>query len=353
MNAARLALTALLAVPLCLTGSAAQGFEFGVSGQLNRVLMWADDGENSAHIHADNVNSQTRLRAVAAQELSPGLKMGAIWESGYTVNPSSRVSMNDENVSATVNKRHANLYLESIWGRISLGRGDGAANGGMESDLSGTTVISYSSITDMGGNFAFRQGAAYGPRISATIGNLDFESRYQRLRYDTPRFGPVMLAASQGEKDGHTVSELAASLVSESSSGKVAAALGWSRERKGGLSGNEGTAGGSVSWLAPGGFNLTLALGRSTEADAAKPARAFAYGKLGYLRGRHALSLDVAQGRDFLLEGDRSGMVGMGYVYAPASWVEWYAGVKRHAFDRAGNNFHPIIFGMTGIRLRF
>lgn len=344
---------ALLAVVLCLAAGTAHGFEFQVSGQLNRLLMWADDGENSTFIHADNVNSQTRLRVMASHDFASGLKAGVNWESGYTVNPSSRISMSDENVPATVNRRHADIYFSNDWGRFSLGRGDGAANGGMESDLSGTTVISYSSITDLGGNFVFRDGAAFGPAISSTINNLDFESRYQRLRYDTPRFGPLMLMASEGKKDGHRVSELAAWIASESSRGKIAAVLGWSRERKGGSVGNEDTAGGSISWLSPGGLNLTLALGSSAEDDAAKPRRIFAYGKLGYLYGKHAISLDYAQGRDFMLAGDRSDMVGLGYVHIATKWMELYAGIKRHGLDRAGSDFHAITFVTAGTRLRF
>ena len=151
----------------CLIGGTVQAQEFKVSGQLNRLLMRVDDGTRSRGIHADNVNSQTRLRITAAHDIAPWLKVGANWENGYTENPSSLVDMNNASVDATVNKRHADIYFLGEWGKLSVGRGDGAANGGMECDLSGTTVISYSGITDIGGGFAFRGGAAVGPTIAA------------------------------------------------------------------------------------------------------------------------------------------------------------------------------------------
>ncbi|MBE0547143.1 MAG: hypothetical protein IH627_05660 [Rubrivivax sp.] len=67
--------------------------------------------------------------------------------------------------------------INSPRGKVSLGQGDGAADGGMEVDLSGTTVITYSGITDIGGGFAFRQGAALGPTIGSTTSNLALPSQ--------------------------------------------------------------------------------------------------------------------------------------------------------------------------------
>lgn len=161
------------------------------------------------------MNSQTRLRLAASHDLAPGLKAGANWESGYTVNPSSRVSIDDENVPATVNKRHADVYLAGEWGRIALGRGS------------------------------------------------------------------------------------------------------------------------------------------SAEDNPAKPRRTFAYGKLGYLHGKHAISLDYAQGRDYMLDGDRSSMVGVGYVHTAATWLELYAGIKSHGLERVGRDFHAITLITAGTRLKF
>lgn len=344
---------ALAGLALCALATSSQAFEYKLSGHVNRLLTQVDDGTQSRLFHADNVNSQTRFRFTGSQSFGPGLSAGINWEVGYTSNPSSGISMTKRSVDATFNERHAELYVLSPWGQLSLGQGDGAANGGMEVDLSGTTVITYSGITYIGGKFAFRQGSDFGPTIDATIGNLDFESRYDRLRYDSPKFGPVALAASFGTKGANDVYELAARVRTGLAGGQLAAALGWSREQKAGLAGNEDTVGGSVSWRAANGLNLTLAVGRSDDDNPAQPKKKFAYGKLGYITGKHAVALDYGRGEDFALAGDDADMVGIGYVYAAQSWLDLYAGAKRHALDRPGVNYDDISFVTGGMRLKF
>lgn len=47
---------------------------------------------------------------------------------------------------------------------------------------------------------ACRQRAAFGPKINSTTGYVDFEGGCDRTRYDTPKFGPVMLSASFGKR---------------------------------------------------------------------------------------------------------------------------------------------------------
>jgi predicted porin len=227
----------VLGAAACLIAVAtppARAFEYKLSGHVNRLLMQVDDGTQSRLFHADNVNSQTRLRFTGTHDVGPGLRAGISWEVGYTSNPSSSIGMATRSVDATFNERHAEVFLGGPWGKASFGQGDGAANGGMEVDLSGTTVINYSGITDIGAGFAFRDGATLGPTIGATIGNLDFESRYDRIRYDMPAWGPLRAAFSFGTKGNNEVHEAAVSLASPLAGGKVAGTLGFSRERRGG-----------------------------------------------------------------------------------------------------------------------
>lgn len=350
---AALSRAAVAALALGTAAALSQAFDYKLSGHVNRLLMQADDGTESRLFNADNANSQTRLRFTGTQEFAPGLVAGINWEVGYSSNPSSSISFANPSVSGEFNERHAEVYVTSPWGKVSLGQGDGAANGGMEVDLSGTSVIQYSGITDIGGGFAFRQGAVVGPTIGSTTGNLDFESRYDRVRYDTPRLGPVVLSGSYGTKGSNDVYELAAQLGTQVAGGKLAAVLGWSREKHDGATGNEDTAGGSISWLAPNGFNLTLALGTSESDNPASVRKDFAYGKLGYITGKHAVSVDFGRGDDFALAGDQSRNYGVAYVYAAQTWMDFYAGAKRHELDRAGSQFGEVTFITTGVRLKF
>lgn len=350
---AALSRLAFAALALGTTAAWSQSFEYKISGHVNRLLMQVDDGTQSRLFNADNSNSQTRFRFTGSKEFSPGLVAGVNWEVGYSSNPSSGISFANPSVSGDFNERHAEVYVTSPWGKVSLGQGDGAANGGMEVDLSGTTVMQYSGITDIGGGFAFRQGATVGPTIASTTGNLDFESRYDRLRYDAPKLGPVVLSGSYGTKGSNDVYELAARLDTTVAGGKLAAALGWSREKQGGATGDDDTTGGSISWLAPNGFNLTLALGSNENDNPASARKDFAYAKVGYITGKHAVSVDFGRGDDFAAAGDQSKNYGVAYVYAAQKWLDLYAGAKQHKLDRAASNFDEVSFVTTGVRLKF
>lgn len=345
---------ATLAVAAAGAAVDAQAFEYTVSGQVNRLLTSVDDGMQSRLFQADNVNSQTRLRLAGAHQFAPGLTAGINWEVGYTSNPSSGISMSVRSVDATFNERHAEAYLLTDYGKVSFGQGDGAANGGLEVDLSGTSVISYSSVTDIGGKFAFRNGASFGPTIESTIANLDFESRYDRLRYDSPKFGPLSVSISYGNKGTSDVYEAASWFGTVFGGGhRISAALGFSREQKGGTAGNEDTAGGSASLLVSNGLNLTIGAASSRDDSPAALRKKFGYAKVGYTSGRHSVSVDYGRGEDFALDGDRSESNGLGYVYAPEKWLDLYAGIKQHKLDRESARFDTVSFAMAGMRLKF
>jgi predicted porin len=344
---------ASVAAVLWAAAGPAAALEAKISGHVNRLLMGVDDGTESKLFNADNINSQTRFRFTGTEELWTGLKAGILWEVGFTSNPSNALSFTNRSAAATLNERHVDAFLVGNWGKLSLGQGDGAANGGMEVDLSGTSVINYSSQTDIGAAFNFRNGATLGPTIGSTIDNLDFESRYDRLRYDTPMFGPVYVAVSFGTKGNADVTEVTGWYSSALGGGKLAAALGWSRREAGGATGDEDTFGGSISWLAGNGFNVTLAYANRENDNALDPKKKYAYAKLGYKAGLHAVSVDYGRGRDFGVSGRDSDVFGIGYVYTPKSWIELYAGAKQHSLDQPGVGFDDVSFLMVGTRIKF
>ncbi|MDP1690687.1 MAG: porin [Burkholderiaceae bacterium] len=111
--------------------------------------------------------------------------------------------------------------------------------------------------------------------------------------------------------------------------------------------------GGSVSWLASNGLNLTVATSRNEDDNPAAVRKTSAYGKIGYITGKHAVALDFDRGKDFDLAGDESGYVGVGYVYTAAKWLDLYAGAKQHKLDRPGADFDNITFVTGGGRLKF
>ncbi len=81
------------------------------------------------------------------------------------------------------------------WGK----GGDGAANGNIERDLSGTNVVSFANPALIGGALSFiDRGAGDEVALKSAMSDQDFESRYDRLRYDAPSLGPVNLSVTKG-----------------------------------------------------------------------------------------------------------------------------------------------------------
>jgi predicted porin len=333
----------------------AQGIEVKLSGQVNRGVMFVDDGQQSEAFHVDNDNSSTRFRFQGTGEISPGLKAGLVFETEYQSSPSNLVTFADRDAAApTLDERYMEVFLDGRLGKLSMGQGDGAANGGVEVDLSGTSVAHYADVSATGGAFAFRTAAGgAGPTMGAVLSQQDFESRYDRLRYDTPVFGGARLALSTGAKNSSDVQEAALWYSADfARAGKLAAALGWSQEDAtlpGGI--DDETIGGSVSWLAPGGLNVTF--GHTQRDVAATREGKFNYVKVGYKTGKHAVSADYAMGDDQSAAGDEAKSMSVAYVYTPITWAELFGMAKKAQLDQPGVSYEDITVFMVGTRLKF
>jgi predicted porin len=355
------AVAAALAAPTAVYAQA-QGLEVRLSGQVNRALMNVDDGQKSNSFFVDNAISGTRFRISATAPMTPGIRAGAVFEAELLSNPSSDVSFDEADIAdPTLAERHADIFFEGGFGKVSLGQGDGAANGGMEVDLSGTSVAHWSGTHSLGGGFEFKTGAGVGTGVTVgdTLTNQDFESRYDRIRYDSPKFGGFSVAASWGTKDnGRDVREAALWYSGDLGAlGRVAGALGWSNQQAnvatpGAI--EDEVIGGSISWLHGSGLNVTLSYSeRDLGAVGAERDGTFMYAKVGYKFGQHAVAIDWGNGEDMAATGVESDMIGIGYVWNPVRWAEIYAAAKRHSLDLAGVDADDINVVMIGTRIRF
>ncbi|MBI3898673.1 MAG: porin [Gammaproteobacteria bacterium] len=347
-------LTATIGAALYAVGPTASALEAKVSGQVNRAIMWADDGVTPKTHHVDNAMSGTRFRFTGSDDLSTDLKAGVTLEFEYLSNSSSSVTQSSKTTDSGLKERVLEAYFSGGFGRIGLGQGAGAADGGTEVDLSGTNVVQSAAVADIGGSITFMTSTGTtGPKITDAINQQDFESRYDRLRYDSPAFGLLKFAVSTGTKTD-TINEAAITFNSNlGGSGTLAAAIGYSKEDTNVAGTPETTKGGSLSWLASFGLNVTLAVS-NVQNDATPTAKDadFRYLKIGYKSGDHAVALDYGKGEDFTA-GDTSEMVGVGYVYTAAKFAELYAGAKVHRLDRPGTEFEDITIVTAGTRLKF
>jgi hypothetical protein len=351
-------------VPEKTVTSGKKGIKLAVSGQVNRGVLFVDDGAKTHAIHVDNDNSSTRIRFVAEGRLNEEFKVGAHVEVQFESNSSGVVNQFNERGVGPNNftERKLEVYLDSkTFGRLWIGQGDTASNGVSERDLSGTSVAGYSAVHDLAGGMIFvrsglPQAIVTDPSIGATFTNLDGLSRDDRVRYDTPKWNGFHLRGSVIANGRWDVGGRFAGKVWDT---KLAAALAyWSRPGREGVSG-------SISGLHASGINLSFAGGN---ADFTSPAAvaagrfdsSFWYVKLGYLNnfltsaGKTGIAVDYFNGNDQAANFDEGEAFGVFLVQnLDKVATELYVGGRVYDLDRRGRNFDSIAAVLAGARIKF
>jgi len=354
------ALTVAIAILVVLP--VAQALDFKISGQVNRAVLWGDNGNDDDIKFVDNDNSSTRFRFTGENEFDNNWKVGFKWENEMQSNPSNSTDIdigeNGDSTDVTFNERHMDIYFQhSKFGKLSLGQGDTASNGTSEVDLSGTDVVNYSSITDMNGGFNFRDDD---DNIITDIGdafsNFDGLSRDDRIRYDTPKFGPVYFSTSY--ENGQTYDFAGRFAYQWDGFGKLAAAASWlpadtQREPYKQYSG-------SASFLFDFGLNLTFAGAHRYDSDNRDDDPYNLYGKVGYKMEKWAFSVDYTYSENVGADGDEATSIGAAAVFNPWKSVELYACYRWNDLDRDADE-RPAGVGdaesinsvMVGTRVKF
>ena len=126
-------------------------------GQVNKAVLYSNDGENGDVYLVDNDNSSTRVGLEGSIKPNDKYTIGTRIEVEYQTNPSNLVSQEDTRVDDIgLEKRHLDLWVDAnAFGKFSLGWGSTASDGTSEMDLSGTSIVGYSSVADMAGGQLF------------------------------------------------------------------------------------------------------------------------------------------------------------------------------------------------------
>ncbi len=298
--------------PAKMVKSGKDKVSLSVSGQVNRMLLYASDGRDSRFFHADNDQSSTRVRFKGKAKLDDEWSAGATFEAELESNSSGSVTIEDTGVGGDSNKaslkeRKLELFFKSKrLGKLSLGQGSTASDGSVEEDLSGTGVITSAGFGGTGNSLAFvESNSATREASDIKVGNLfsnyDGLSRKDRVRYDTPGFGGVKLSTSflGGKWTGDSVDsgawDAALRYGREFDGVEVAAAAAtWKKDKD-----TEGR-GGSLSVLAPSGTSLSLSY--STQDEKGQDST-FQYAKLGQIfdatsAGKTAVSIGYGRTED-------------------------------------------------------
>ncbi|MGH1426932.1 MAG: porin [Arenicella sp.] len=252
------------------------------SGQVSSVANLGGDFDESFTI-TQNGASGTRFRFKADKKwggITTALRL-EIQDSKDTSGGN-----NDEDL------RYADISFAGAFGKISFGQGDGAANGVSEAYSNATG--NYFAGVD-GVDFAFGSlGGANG------YNNLDFLSRNQRLRYDSPKFGGVQVSGSVRSIDG---GELALRYAGDFSGWKVTAQAGAS------YTDSRDLAGIALGLQMP--FGLTLGY-RTVSADEGPQETNTA--AIGYRIGKFRTSIEGGTYTD--ADGVETDISTVGFTYA-------------------------------------
>jgi predicted porin len=364
-------LTAVVGATLAVAGNAANAIDLKISGHLARGVMWGDDGISSETYHVDMTTSPSRFRLLASDDLMPGIKAGVNWEMGFNSNQSSVVTNTQAGKSSPsgantglLSERQQEVWFSGAFGRVGFGQGDSATKDLISIDLSGTTLAAGGAPADIGGGLSFRapQGSGAGAitTISAVLNNFD-GNRYDRIRYDSPALGPVVLSASTGYTNvtGVDTVEFAARLnMDMGGGGKLAGGIGFVRAHNSGGGQASTEANGvqedtqfSLSWLAPFGLNVTVAHSMR-ENDGTLDAD-FTRFQVGYIAGEHAIAVGMAIGNDQALTDDEAEQIYVSYNFKPKPWADLFASVKTVSLDRTGVEAEDILVVLVGTRITF
>ena len=345
-----------------------------LSGQVNRVSFAADDGTESNTFHSDNENSSTRWRLVGTARLDEDVTVGTLIEQdiGQT-NNSDAVHINQETSAGDVSfdNSHLTIWLDSKQlGRVWLGKGNTSSNGIAEIDLSGTSVIEYSGLQDIGGGLSFRtDGAAApdGPTVSGgsdalgggVYSQFDGLSRRNRIRYDTPTIRGFKAGFTHVQGDAWDAS-LRYSANFEQAGLKVSAgAAYWNYGSRTKIAVD--AFGGSISALHSSGLNLTVSSGtfnrETNDATIDDPVGFFI--KPGWQLnltpiGKTALSFHYGRTDDLQAQGDEFTSWGFAAVqFIDKAALELFAFYRQYELDRPGASFEDINLGGIGARVKF
>ena len=327
-----------------------------VSGQVNRGVLITDDGDESDIFHVDNDNSSTRVRFVGKGRVSDDFSIGTQMEVQFESNSTANVNQNNKRGVGNDNftQRKLELYLDSkSLGRLWVGQGDTTSNGTSEVDLSGTSVVGYSGISDMAGGILFRNsdtGELTDISIGDAFSNFDGLSRDDRLRYDTPDFSGFKGSVSAIADDRWDV---AGRYKGEFGPVKAVAAIAYSDPQSSSV---DGQINGSGSILHDSGVNLTIAAG-AADRDDRDPE--FWYIKLGYLAklnelGKTAFAIDYTEADDIDSANDEFKAYGLFAVQNLDDYgTEFYLGLRNHELDSPGTPTDDIFALLAGARVKF
>lgn len=335
-----------------------ENVDVSVYGQLNKAIMFADNGSSSKTYFVDNDNSSSRIGLTAKVGVSEDFSVGSKFEYEFQSNDSNLINEESDSVSANFNLRHADMFFTSkTFGKVSLGKGSMAADGTSQSDLSGTSVVAYSSVSDMAGGQLWNEDNTGLSTLQVKDVFSDFDGgRDDRIRYDSPSYYGFNAAVAAATDDKY---DLALRYSRDYDIAKVASAVAY--QSLGNDSDIDDIYNGSLSVLFNNGLNFTVAGGIQNSAHSSQDDGSFYGGKIGYQAnifqlGKTNFSIDYFRNEDVQEDGGDADSWAFAVVQNVPDWgTDFYCAFRQYMYDSdvAGSDYDDINVIMTGARLKF
>ncbi|WP_299653111.1 hypothetical protein [uncultured Tateyamaria sp.] len=331
------------------------GFTFTFGGQINRGIIFTDDGVESNDFFVDNDNSSTRLTARAAYEFGDYV-FGALIEYEFEFSSSNSISQLNSDIGTSVsNERKFELFTRTPFGNFAYGQGDAASNGIAEIDLSGTFIGNNSAVGLISGGQIFRTAA--GGFSSNTVGdffsNFDGITRIERFRYDTPKFGGGFTASVSFGEDNQN--DIALRYSGKFGDIRVRSGITYAE-----LDDTDRIAGSVSAFHDPTGINFTFASGQDDLNVAGRDDPGYYYFKLGYQKkdllpwGSTSFAVDYYDGSDQAVNGSTSESYSIFAVQKIDKIdTEVYAGFRTFDAATPTESFRDIDTIFIGARYKF
>ena len=357
MTNRKAALSSALALVMAGLSSPGHAMEFKVSGQLDRAFTVADNGNETDYASVDNIGSNSRFRFTGNEKMANGMNVGFIYEMSVVQFGSTEFDIGKNSGGGDVNldTRKIDIYLEGDFGKVSFGKGDGAGYYANMMDYSETLYFGggawytlYSSgisFVDDNGNQLYK--------IGQTNSVFNAVGRQERIRYDSPSIGGLVLSTSL---DNGNAYELAARYHVDLPGAKLATGLSWVDTNDLNIeasptNGQPLTPGSefkakqvlsaSASLLLDGGLNFTVSYGNDKTDAMANAGQANQegfdatnlFGQVGYLTGAHHFAVNYGETKDLIVEGTKGSQIGLAYVYDWSSAVRLYSSYHLYSLD--------------------
>jgi len=178
-----------------------------ISGQFSRQVHIVDDGHNTRVRHDDSNYSSSRFRFHADSKINNDLTVGGKAEIAFDDARNGGTGQAAQNAGRSGNDlqtRIAEIAIKhSAFGKLTMGAGDKAANGVMNTNTHGIYAALPKGLGLLNSAVVFRDkvtGNLDGPTAIGAFGDFDFTSRGTRLRYDTPVFAGFVASVSHDDE---------------------------------------------------------------------------------------------------------------------------------------------------------